>query len=138
MLAAIDRQEAQGKTYEIGGPQVKSFRELMEFMLATIERRRLLVPIPFGPARLIAAALELAGALHKPLLTRDQVELLRSDNVVSEEASREGRTLAGLGIAPIAMAAEVPAYLWRFRKAGQFQRSEGQRSEIRSRAPSDI
>ena len=134
MLAAIDRLESQGKTYEIGGPEVKSFRELMEFMLATIERRRLLLPIPFGVARLIAAPLELVGALHKPLLTRDQVELLRRDNVVSEEASREGRTLAGLGIAPIAMGAEVPAYLWRFRKAGQFQRMDDRRRTTDSRA----
>jgi uncharacterized protein YbjT (DUF2867 family) len=126
-LAAIDRPDSGGKIYELGGPQVKSFRELMQFVLATIERRRLLVPIPFGPAGLIGAVLEFAGRLHKPLLTRDQVELLRSDNVVSEEATREGRTLAALGIAPIAMAAEVPAYLWRFRKAGQFRPSEAGR-----------
>jgi uncharacterized protein YbjT (DUF2867 family) len=134
MLAAIDRQESQGRTYEIGGPEVKSFRELMEFMLATIERRRALVPIPFGAARMIAAVMELGTALHAPLLTRDQVELLRRDNIVSEEASRQGRTLAGLGIAPIAMAAEVPTYLWRFRKAGQFRRTEDGRQRTDSRA----
>ena len=60
--------------------------------------------------------------MPKPLLTRDQVELLRTDNVVSEAAKREGRTLEGLGIAPHAVAAIVPAYLWRFRKTGQFNR----------------
>ena len=64
--------------------------------------------------------LELLGKLHKPLLTRDQVELLRRDNIVSEDAKREGRTLTGLGIEPVAVAANVPTYLWRFRKAGQF------------------
>jgi NADH dehydrogenase len=57
------------------------------------------------------------------LLTRDQVQLLRSDNIVSEAAIAEGRTLEGLGIAPNAMAAIVPAYLWRFRRAGQFENS---------------
>jgi NADH dehydrogenase len=124
VLAVIDRPESQGKTYELGGPEVKSFRELMQFVLATTERRRLLVPIPFGLAKPIAAVLELAGKLHKPLLTRDQVELLRRDNIVSEEAKRQDRTLAGLGIAPLAMGAEVPSYLWRFRKAGQFRRTD--------------
>jgi NADH dehydrogenase len=59
--------------------------------------------------------------MPKPLLTTDQVELLRSDAVVSEEAKREGRTLEALGIDPIAMATVVPLYLWRFRKTGQFQ-----------------
>ncbi len=60
----------------------------------------------------------------KPLLTADQVELLRHDNVVSDEAVRAGRTLPGLGIQPTAMEAVVPTYLWRFRKTGQFDRSE--------------
>ena len=54
--------------------------------------------------------------------TRDQVELLRRDSVVSEEAKREGRTLAGLGLEPTSMQAIVPSYLWRFRRSGQFQR----------------
>ncbi len=122
VLAAIDRPQTGGAIYELGGPQVMSFKELMQFVLATIERRRLLVPIPFGLARYMAAMLELLGKLHKPLLTRDQVELLRRDNIVSEDAKREGRTLTGLGIEPVAVAANVPTYLWRFRKAGQFAR----------------
>ena len=99
---------------------MRTFKELMEYVLATIERRRLLMPIPFGLARLQASLLQL---LPKPLLTPDQVELLRSDNVVSEEAMREGRTLEALGIDPVAMAAIVPTYLWRFRKTGQFART---------------
>jgi NADH dehydrogenase len=60
--------------------------------------------------------------LPKPLLTTDQVNLLRHDNVVSEEAKREGRTLQALGIEPVSMEAVVPTYLWRFRKAGQFSK----------------
>jgi uncharacterized protein YbjT (DUF2867 family) len=123
VLAAIDRPEAAGAVYELGGLEVASFEELMQFVLATTERRRLLVPIPFGLARLMATFLELPTKTLslKPMLTRDQVELLRRDNVVSEEAKQAGRTLAGLGIEPVAMRAVVPTYLWRFRKSGQFK-----------------
>jgi hypothetical protein len=103
--------------YELGGPEVRSFKELMQFMLTTIGRQRLLIPIPFAVAKFQAGLLQL---LPKPLLTPDQVELLRGDVIVSEEAKREGRTLEALGIEPLAMAAIVPSYLWRFRKAGQF------------------
>src|SRR5258706_7020486 len=99
----------------------------MEFLLATIERRRLLLRIRFGVAELQAAIFELVSkfplrVLSKPLLTRDQVELLRYDNVVSDTARRDGLTLEGLGITPQSVAAIVPTYLWRFRKAGQFRR----------------
>ena len=91
----------------------------MEFVLRTTERRRLLVPIPFAIARLQALFLQF---LPKPLLTPDQVELLKRDNVVSTEAIEQGRTLEGLGIDPAAYEAIVPTYLWRFRKTGQFRR----------------
>jgi uncharacterized protein YbjT (DUF2867 family) len=131
VLAAIDRPEAGGAIYELGGPEVMTFKELMQFVLATIERRRLLLPIPFGLARFMAFFLQLPPKLVaiKPLLTQDQVELLRRDNVVSEDAKRSGRTLAGLGIEPATMRAIVPTYLWRFRKSGQFAR--GQTTEVR-------
>jgi NADH dehydrogenase len=79
-----------------------------------------LAPIPFTIARIQAFFLEL---LPNPLLTRDQVILLERDNVVSAEAEREGRTLQGLGISPTALAAVLPSYLGRFRKAGQFTRA---------------
>jgi NADH dehydrogenase len=92
----------------------------MKFVLATIDRRRLLLPIPFGLAKLQATLLQLVPG--PPLLTRDQVELLKRDSVVSDAAKTEGRTLAGLGIEPTSMQAIVPSYLWRFRPAGQFQR----------------
>ncbi len=123
VLAAIDRPQTGGTIYELGGPEVASFKELMQFVLATIERRRLLVPIPFGLARPMAALLELPTRLLsiKPLLTRDQVDLLLRDNIVSPEARNAGRTLAELGIEPVAMRAVVPTYLWRFRKTGQFR-----------------
>jgi NADH dehydrogenase len=129
---AVDGDAPAGTTYELGGPEVKTFRELLEFVLATIGRRRLLVPLPFRLATLQATFLQY---LPKPPLTPDQVTLLRTDNVVSAEAMREGRTLPALGIDPATIAAIVPNYLWRFRKTGQFgrRRSEvrGQRSEIR-------
>jgi uncharacterized protein YbjT (DUF2867 family) len=119
IVKATDGEARAGAIYELGGPQVMTFRELMEFVLATIERRRLLLPLPFALARLQAAFLQF---LPKPPLTPDQVNLLRRDNVVSPEATREGRTLEGLGIEPATIAAIVPNYLWRFRKTGQFRK----------------
>jgi uncharacterized protein YbjT (DUF2867 family) len=123
ILAAIDRPETGGATYELGGLEVLSFKELMQYVLATIERRRLLVPVPFGLARTMAFFLQLPTKVLgiKPMLTQDQVDLLLRDNVVSAEARNAGRTLAGLGIEPAAMRAIVPTYLWRFRKSGQFK-----------------
>jgi NADH dehydrogenase len=114
---AVDGEARPGTIYELGGPDVRSFRELMQFMLATIQRRRLLVPVPFGLMKLQAMALQL---LPKPPITSDQVELLKRDNVVSAAARSEGRTLEGLGIVPETIAAIAPTYLWRFRKTGQF------------------
>jgi uncharacterized protein YbjT (DUF2867 family) len=115
---SVDGKAKGGTIYELGGPEVRTFRQLMEYVLATIERRRLLLPIPFGLARLQAQFLQF---LPKPLLTPDQVELLKRDNVVSAEAEREGRTLRAFGIEPTAMETVVPEYLWRFRKTGQFR-----------------
>ena len=118
ILKATRGATQDGTTYELGGPEVKSFKELMEYVLAVTERRRLLVPLPFGLAKLQAYLLQL---LPTPLLTPDQVELLKRDNVVSEAAKAEGRTIAALGIEPAALEAIVPSYLWRFRKTGQFR-----------------
>jgi uncharacterized protein YbjT (DUF2867 family) len=115
---AVDGETQAGTTYELGGPEVKTFRQLLEFVLATIERRRLLVPLPFPLAALQATFLQF---LPKPPLTPDQVRLLHTDNVVSAEAMREGRTLPALGIEAATIAAIVPTYLWRFRKTGQFR-----------------
>jgi len=118
VLAAIEGRATRGPIYELGGPEVKTFKGLMQFTLATIERRRLLLSLPFALAKLQASILQF---LPKPPLTPDQVELLKADNVVSDAARREGRTLEDLGINPVDMAVVVPSYLWRFRKTGQFK-----------------
>jgi len=115
---AVDGRANDGTIYELGGPEVRTFKQLMEYVLAVTERHRLLVPLPFPIARLQAMVLQW---LPTPLLTPDQVELLKSDNVVSAEAEREGRTLRALGVEPAAMETIVPSYLWRFRKTGQFK-----------------
>lgn len=115
---AVDGKTRAGTVYELGGPEVLSMREIMEMILSITERRRMLVSLPFGLARLQALFLQFAPAAFK--LTPDQVELLRSDNVVSDAAKTAGLTLEGLGIAPDSMEAIAPQYLWRFRKAGQF------------------
>jgi NADH dehydrogenase len=117
---AVDGKARAGATYELGGPEVLSFREIIELILKITDRKRLLVGLPFGLARLQAIFLQFApGALK---LTPDQVELLRSDNVVSEAAKAAGLTLEGLGVTPDSLEAIAPQYLWRFRPAGQFQR----------------
>jgi uncharacterized protein YbjT (DUF2867 family) len=113
----IEAGLASGRTYELGGPEVMSLREIFEFTLQTIDRKRLLVPVPWPVARAQGMIL---GLLPKPLLTSDQVELLKRDNVVSPEAVAERRTLQGLGITPRGIEAIVPAYLYRYRRAGQF------------------
>lgn len=114
----VDGKARGGTIYELGGPEVHTFKKLMQLMLATIERKRLLVPFPFFLAKLQAMALQF---LPVPLLTPDQVDMLRVDNVVSEAAKTDGRTLQGLGITPEPMEAILPTYLWRFRKTGQFR-----------------
>jgi len=117
---AVDGKTRAGAIYELGGPEVLSLREIIEIILATIERRRLLVSLPFGLAKLQALLLQFApGALK---LTPDQVALLHTDNVVSDAARAAGLTLEGLGISADSLEAIVPQYLWRFRAAGQFQR----------------
>lgn len=120
---AVDGKAEGGKTYELGGPEVFTFRQLMEEMLSTIGRKRILVPLPWMVARINAFFL---GMLPKPLLTSDQVKLLRHDNVVSDAAVAERRTLQGLGIKPRAAEAILPTYLWRFRVTGQFTNPAGE------------
>jgi len=114
----VDGATRPGTTFEFGGPDVRTFKELMEFVLATIERRRLLIPVPFSVLKLQAALLQL---LPKPPITPDQVEMLKRDNIVSAAARQEGRTLEALGIIPESIGAIAPSYLWRFRKTGQFR-----------------
>jgi NADH dehydrogenase len=115
---AVDGRTSAGTTYELGGPDILTFKELMEFTLKTIERKRVLLPLPFPLARLMAMVLQFAPGAP---LTPDQVEMLKVDNVVSEQAKIERRTLEGLGISTESIAAIVPTYLWRFRRTGQFR-----------------
>jgi uncharacterized protein YbjT (DUF2867 family) len=115
---AVEGKARGGTVYELGGPEVCTFRQMMEFILKTIERKRLLVPFPFWLAKIQAMALQFVPV---PLLTPDQVDMLRVDNVVSAAAKADGRTLQGLGITPEPYEAIVQQYLWRYRKTGQFR-----------------
>jgi NADH dehydrogenase len=102
------------RTYELGGPAIYTFKELMQVVLRETGRKRLLVPVPFALATLKAFFLQFQPG--RPLLTPDQVRLLKSDNVVT---GSDG--LAAFGIVPASVEAEVPAYLWRFRAKGQYE-----------------
>jgi NADH dehydrogenase len=117
---AVDGKTRAGATYQLGGPEVLTMREIMQSIFKMTNRDRTLLPLPFGLAKFQAFFLQFApGALK---LTPDQVEMLKSDNVVSDAAKTAGLTLEGLGIAPDSMEAVCPQYLWRFRPMGQFQR----------------
>ncbi|MBX6742029.1 MAG: complex I NDUFA9 subunit family protein [Acetobacteraceae bacterium] len=111
VLAAAEREDAQGRIYELGGPQVLSFRELLRFVLTATGQRKPLVDVPVGLARLQAT---LSEFLPSPPLTRDQLLMLKRDNVVAEGALG----LPDLGIQPKALEAVVPGYLARFRPGG--------------------
>ena len=122
MARAVDGELAGGKIYELGGPEVASFRECMEIMMRITYRRRVLLSIPWFAASTMA---KLTGWLPGAPLTYDQVVMLRTDNVVSEEAQKAGRTLPGIGISPANMDSILPDYLVRFRPHGQFTRDAG-------------
>ncbi len=117
-----------GATYELGGPEVRSFKEILSYICAVTGRNRPLVPLPFNLARYPAAMTETIDSLTLGLfpkalmITRDQLKMLESDNVVSPEALAAGLTFEGLGIDLSAIASIVPTYLYRFRKTGQFDR----------------
>ena len=112
---------AEPGIYELGGPEVFSFRELMEKMLLVIKRRRLILNVPFFAARLMGFGFDMlqkltAGVLQNGIITRDQVKSLGSDNIVGVGS----KTLTDLNVEPVAMAAVLPDYLWRFRPSGQY------------------
>ncbi|MDA1323293.1 MAG: complex I NDUFA9 subunit family protein [Proteobacteria bacterium] len=110
-VAALTNPGTAGRTYELGGPEIYSFRQLLELLLTVIDRKRLLVPVPFWAAMVKAFFLEF---LPVPPLTRDQVRLLRRDNVVTEGVAG----FADLGISPTAAEVILPTYLSRFRRGG--------------------
>jgi uncharacterized protein YbjT (DUF2867 family) len=108
-----------GRTYELGGPEVLSNRALVERVLRDTNRSNPILPLPNAVGKLLAWPM---GILPRPLITGEQVTLLGIDNVVSDEAIREKRTLAGIGIVPRPLDAVLPSYLWRFSPNGQFDR----------------
>ncbi|MBR2573260.1 MAG: complex I NDUFA9 subunit family protein [Loktanella sp.] len=112
--------EVPGGIYELGGPDVATFRELMQTMLAVVRRRRMILNMPFWAARIMAGGFNILRivslGLVTPPVTRDQVANLAVDNVVSAAA----KGFAELGITPTAMMAVLPDYLWRFRPSGQY------------------
>jgi uncharacterized protein YbjT (DUF2867 family) len=115
VVRCIDDLAIAGRTYELGGPKIYTFRALVELLLEQIRRKRILIDIPFGLAALQA---RLMSILPNPPLTPDQVEMLRRDNVVSSGAL----TLAALGITPTPVEAILPSYLDRFRRGGWYAR----------------
>ncbi|MET1028321.1 MAG: complex I NDUFA9 subunit family protein [Dongiaceae bacterium] len=115
IIAALERPDAAGQTYELGGPHQYSFRDLLEFLLREIRRKRLLLSIPFPLASL--QGLLLQGLPHPPL-TLDQVRMLKRDNIVAAGA----KGLSDLGIVPTALEVVVPSYLDRYRPHGNYDR----------------
>ena len=114
-------QGAAPGVYELGGPDVESFRDLMQRMLDIIMRRRVLINLPFWMARIMAFGFDMVqaisfGLIPNGMVTRDQLKNLAKDNVVGTDA----KTFADLGITPTAMEAILPDYLWRFRPSGQY------------------
>lgn len=124
--------QATPGVYELGGPDIATFRALMTLMLKTIRRRRLVLNIPFWAARIMGLGFETLNrvtfGLVPPQITRDQVRNLAVDNVVAEDA----RGFADLGITPVDLEAVLPEYLWRFRPSGQYSEIKESARNLRS------
>ncbi|WP_457798027.1 complex I NDUFA9 subunit family protein [Methylocystis sp. S23] len=124
---AVAGEAKAGAIYELGGPEVKTFAALIDYVLKVTGRDRRVAKLSFSTGKLVASVTQLFTRLSFGLfptllrMTGDQVELLKHDNVVSEAAIREGRTLQGLGIQPQSIEAIAPTYLYRYRKTGQYQ-----------------
>ena len=114
---AVDGKLKPKQVYELGGPEVMSFRQVLEYICKETRRKPLLLPIPWP----FATAMGIFGGMipDKPI-TEDQVRLLKTDNTVSDDAEKKGRTLKGIGISPTSVEAVVPGYLYYYRKGGQF------------------
>jgi len=112
--------QAVGETYELGGPSVWTFEDILKFILRETNRRNILLPLPFPVARMIGSLAQIPAMIGlAPALTKDQVVLLESDNVVSPGA----KGLADLGVEASGLEAIAPAYLWRYRAGGQYAES---------------
>jgi NADH dehydrogenase len=125
---AVDGTVSGNRIYECGGPQIVSLKGIMGYVLNETARQRPFLPVPFAAARIQAGFMEVVdkltfGKLPRALaITRDQLRMLEHDNLVSDTARSEGRTLEGIGITPTAFEAIVPSYIWRFRRYGQFEK----------------
>ncbi len=122
VVKAVSGELEPGSTWELGGPETLSFRECLERLLSIVGRDKPLVNLPFGLASFIGSV---AQYLPGAPITPDQVEMLKTDTVVSDEARAQGRTLADMGIAPKTLGSVLPGYLVRFRKHGQFEPKRG-------------
>ncbi len=124
---ALSGKAKTGVTYELGGPEVKSFKSLIEYVLQITERKRKILNLGFWTGKIVAFLMQtftkLSFGLFPKILrmTQDQVELLKVDNIVSDLAKSEGRTLLELNIQPQAFETIAPTYLYRYRKTGQYQ-----------------
>lgn len=121
-----------GGIYELGGPEVLNFRDLMKQMLGVINRRCLVISIPFFAARIMAFGFDMLqtltlGLLKNGVITRDQVKNLKRDNIVGEDV----KTFADLGITPVPLASVLPEYLWRFRPSGQYDAIKASAKNLR-------
>jgi uncharacterized protein YbjT (DUF2867 family) len=115
VIKCLDDPTTAGRTYELGGPKIYTFRELLELLLREIRRKRWFIDLPFGVAEVQA---RLMSILPNPPLTPDQVELLKRDTIVSPGAL----TLSSLGITPTPAETILPTYLDRFRRGGWYER----------------
>jgi len=116
-VAAVKGSAKSGATYELGGPQVASFRECLQILLKEVGREKMLVSLPWFVAGILAKAI---GWLPGAPITSDQLEMLKTDNVVSDQAIKQKRTLEALGVKPTPMAVILPSYLVQYRPSGQF------------------
>ena len=117
IVRAVERPDAAGRTFELGGPEVMTMEEVLKLVLRETRRRNALIPLPFFAARAIGSVAQLTSLVGiAPVLTHEQAVSLESDNVVADGA--EG--LAELGVEPTGIEAIAPSYLWRYRRGGQF------------------
>ncbi|WP_455474170.1 complex I NDUFA9 subunit family protein [Bartonella sp. B30(2025)] len=125
IVRALEKHATLGTTYNLGGPQILTFSDALENVLKVIQRKKTTLPMPLFSGLFIGGILGMIGKLPlvPSLITADQIRFLQVDNIVSQEAIKNGKTLEGVGITSRAMAAILPNYLWRFRPHGQFSRN---------------
>ncbi|GAA4658455.1 complex I NDUFA9 subunit family protein [Bartonella pachyuromydis] len=125
VVRALEGQVISGKSYDLGGPQIITFRNALENILKIIHRKKTILSMPLSIGLLMGEVFGTIGKLpfFPTLVTTNQIRFLQVDNVVSQEAIKNGYTLEGAGITPRAMTALLPSYLWRFRPHGQFSKN---------------